>query len=48
MINHVIFSFKICFSFSFCSDFNLEATVVKTYKTRDLKQFIWKKKFQNN
>ena len=49
MINHVIFSFKICFSFSFCSDFNLEATVVKTDKVRGLKQLFspfslnWKK-----
>ena len=28
------------FSFSFCSDFNLEATVVKTYKIRGLKQWL--------
>ena len=31
-LNHVVFSFKIYFSFSFCSDFNLEATVVKQTK----------------
>ena len=36
----VVFSFKIYFSFSFCSDFNLEATVVKTDKIRDLKQLF--------
>ena len=30
--NSVVFSFKILFSFSFCSDFNLEATVAKTDK----------------
>ena len=47
-LNHDVLNFKIYFSFSFCSDFNLEATVVKTYKTRDLKQFIWKKNFHNN
>ena len=29
---------KIYFSFSFCSDFNLKATVVKTCKIRGLKQ----------
>ena len=32
-----VFSFKIYFSFSFCSDFNLEATVVKTDEIRGLK-----------
>ena len=35
-----IFSFKIYFSFTFCSDFNLEATVVKTDEIRGLKQFF--------
>ena len=30
----------IYFSFSFCSDFNLEATVVKTDKIRGLKQLF--------
>ena len=29
-LNCVVFGFKIYFSFSFCSDFNLEATVVKS------------------
>ena len=37
---NVVFSFKIYFSFSFCSDFNLEATVVKTDKIRGLKQLF--------
>ena len=27
-LNRAVFSFKIYFSFSFCSDFNLQATVV--------------------
>ena len=31
-LNCVVFSFKIYFSFSFCSDFNLEATAVTTDK----------------
>ena len=39
-LNRVVFSFKIYFAFSFCSDFNLEATVVKTDKIRDLKQLF--------
>ena len=39
MLN-VVFSFKIYFSFTFCSDFNLEATVVKTDKIRGLKQLF--------
>ena len=50
-LNCVVFSFKIYISFSFCSDFNLEAIVVKTGKVRGLKQlftpcflFIGKKK----
>ena len=30
--DRVVFSFKIYFPFPFCSDFNLEATVVKTDK----------------
>ena len=33
-------SVKNYFSFSFCSDFNLEATVVKTDKIRGLKQLL--------
>ena len=33
-------SVKMYFSFSFCSDFNLEATIVKTYKIRGLKQWL--------
>ena len=37
-LNWVVSSFKIYFSFSFCSDFNLEATVVKIDKIRGLKQ----------
>ena len=50
-LNHVVFSFKIYFSFSFCSDFNLEATVVKTDEIRGLRQLFtpfsinWKKFF---
>ena len=36
----VVFSFRIYFSFSFCSDFNLEATVVKTDEIRGLKQLF--------
>ena len=36
-LNNAVFSFKIYFSFSFCSDFNLEATVVKTDEIRGLK-----------
>ena len=53
-LNHVVFSFKIYFSFSFCSDFNLEATVGKTDEIRDLKQLppvslnCKKHFFQNN
>ena len=31
-LNGVVFSFKIYFHFSFCSDFDLEATVVNTDK----------------
>ena len=37
---NLVFSFKIYFSFSFCSDFNLEATVLKTGKIRDLQQLF--------
>ena len=39
-LNRVVFSFKIYFFFSFYSDFNLEATVVKTDKIRGLKQLF--------
>ena len=39
-ILNVVFSFKIYFSFTFCSDFDLEATVVKTDKIRGLKQLF--------
>ena len=46
-LNCVVFGSKICFSFSFCSDFNLEETVVKTDEIRGLKQFKTKF-FQNN
>ena len=35
-----LYSFKIYFSFSFCSDSNLEAAVVKTDKIRGLKQLF--------
>ena len=35
-----IFSFKIYFSFSFRSDFNLKATAAKTDKIRGLKQLF--------
>ena len=50
-LNRVVFGFKIYFFFSFCSDFNLEATVVKTEEIRGLKQLFalfslnWKKFF---
>ena len=51
-LNCVAFSFKIYFSFSFWSDFNLDSTVVKVDKIRGLKQLftsyfllIGKKKF---
>ena len=53
-LNRVVFSSKIYFSFSFCSDFNLEATVVKTDEIRGLKQLFTPyflligKKIQNN
>ena len=40
LILNDVFSFKIYFSFSFCSDFNLEATVVKTDKIRGFKQLF--------
>ena len=50
--SNVVFSFKTYFSFSFCSDFNQEATVVKTDEIRVLKLLftpcflvIGKKKF---
>ena len=50
-----LYCFTIYFSFSFCSDVNLEATVVKTAKIRGLKQWftpcfllIGKNFFQNN
>ena len=33
-------SVKIYFFFSFCSDFNLQTTVVKTGEFRDLKQLL--------
>ena len=39
-LNRAVFSFKIYFSFSFCSDFNLAATVVKTDEIRNLKQLF--------
>ena len=40
-ILNVVFSFKIYFFFFFfCSDFNLEATVVKTDEIRGLKQLL--------
>ena len=48
-LNRVVFSFKIYFYFSFCSDINLEAAVGKTDEIRDLKQLFtpfslnWKK-----
>ena len=35
-----VFSFKIYFSFSFCSDFNLEEAVVKADEIRGLKQLF--------
>ena len=55
-LNRVVFSFMIYFSFSFCSDFNLDTIVVKTDEIRGLKQLstpcfllIWKNIFfQNN
>ena len=37
---NTVFSFKIDFFFSFSSDFNLEATVVKTGEIRRLKQLF--------
>ena len=40
LLNHVVFSFKVYFSFSFCSGFNLEAIVVKTDKISGLKQLF--------
>ena len=39
-LNRIVSSFKIYFSFSFCSDFNLEATVVKTDEIRGLKELF--------
>ena len=39
-LNCILFAFKICFSFSFCSDFNLETAVVKTGEIRGLKQLF--------
>ena len=39
-LNRVIFSFKIYFSFSFCSEFNLETTVVKADEIRGSKQLF--------
>ena len=39
-LNCVVFSFKINFSFSFCSGFSLEATVVKTDEIRGFKQLF--------
>ena len=39
-LNCVVLIFKIYFSFSFSSDFNLEATVVKTDKMRGFKQLF--------
>ena len=54
-ILNVVCSFKIYFSFPFCSYFNLEATVVKTDAIRVLKQLftscfllIGKKNFQSD
>ena len=49
-LNRAVFSFRIYFSFPFCSGFNLEAAVVKADKMRGLKQLFtpfslnWKKK----
>ena len=39
-LNDVVSSFRICFSLPFCSDINLEATVVKTDEIRGLKQLF--------
>ena len=39
-IDCVVFSFKIYFSFSFCTDFKMDATIVKTGKIRGLKQLF--------
>ena len=39
-LNGVVSSFRICFSLPFCSDINLEATVVKTDEIRGLKQLF--------
>ena len=39
-LNRIVFSFKIYFSFYFCSDLNLEATIVKTDEIRSLKQLF--------
>ena len=39
-ILNVVFSFNIYFPFSFCSDFNLEATFLKTDKIIGLKQLL--------
>ena len=39
-MKNLLSSFEIYFSFSFCSDFNLEATVVKTDEIRGLKQLF--------
>ena len=39
-LNCVLFSSKIYFSFSFCFDFNLKATVIKTDKIRGFKQLF--------
>ena len=40
-LNRVVLSFKIYFSFSFCSDFDLEATVVKTDEIKRLKTIAY-------
>ena len=39
-LNRVVFSFKIYFSFSFYSNFNLEAAVVKTDEIKGFKQLF--------
>ena len=39
-LNRTVFGFRINFSISFCSDFNLEATVVKADGIRGVKQLF--------
>ena len=41
VLNQAVFNFKTYFSFSFCSDFNLETTVVKTEKIKSLKTIVY-------